>query len=80
MTIDEKSRQHPLYDRDCERCGCPLAFVFNPGTGKRVVLDLRAQVYAIVEIQGRREAVRTELPLVSHFFTCLSVSPIKREV
>lgn len=70
----------PLYDRDCNLCGAPLHFaISSSGAGKRVALDLRATVFAIVyekaQAQTSTVVVRTEMAYVNHFYTCPETAP-----
>ena len=53
-------------------CKCGKNIVWGiTGEGKRVPLDPRAPVYAIVEIKiGETKICRTSLSMVTHFATC----------
>lgn len=68
------AERHELFQRDCQKCGCPLAFI-ESAEGKLIPLDLRAPVYQVIDIKKqdgslRRQAVRTHMAFVSHFSTC----------
>ena len=75
-------KKHHLFQRECIKCGCPLAFVRSV-TGAIIPLDLRAPVYGVVDVKLpsgdiRREAVRTELAFPSHFATCKFADEFKK--
>lgn len=61
--------KHPLFQRECSKCGAPLLFL-KTAEGKTIPLDLRAPVFGVAEYQGQKEAVRTTMHFVSHFSTC----------
>lgn len=66
----------PEADRPCKSCGAPLKFARNRATGARIPLDLRAQVYRIVEESPGGTPVVEVVPgaFVTHYATCPQAS------
>lgn len=60
--------------RSCSKCRCPLAIVMGPN-GKRIPLDLRAQVYVIgQDLAGLPLAMPSQNAHATHFATCPKAS------
>lgn len=58
-----------MTEQRCKTCNRKLVWA-RTAEGKLIPLDVVAPVYTLIEVNGRREAVRTTLHFVSHFATC----------
>lgn len=64
--------------RPCAKCRCPLAIVMGPN-GKRIPLDLRAQVYVLgQDLAGGTMATPVPAAHVTHFATCTHASTFSK--